>query len=59
MLAMASGADEPALRLALLDYVRDVEAVAPVARPVQTSWLVPGGNRRLELVPVTLEAGAG
>jgi FlaA1/EpsC-like NDP-sugar epimerase len=56
MIAMASGADEPALRLALLDYVRYVEASAPVARSAQTSWLMPAGNLRLELVPVTAEA---
>jgi FlaA1/EpsC-like NDP-sugar epimerase len=59
MLALASGADEPALRLALLDYVRGLEDAEPVARPAQTSWLVPAGNRRLELVPVTVEPAAG
>ena len=58
MIAMATGADEPALRLALLDYVRDVEATAPVVRPVQTSWLAPGMSLRLELGPMTGEAGA-
>ncbi len=57
MIAMASGADEPALRLALLDYVRDVEVTAPVIRPDQISWLAPAVDRRLELVPVTAEAG--
>jgi FlaA1/EpsC-like NDP-sugar epimerase len=55
MIAMATGADEPALRLALLDYVRNVEAAEPMTRPDQMQWLVPAGNRRLELVPVTVE----
>jgi hypothetical protein len=58
MLAMASGADEPALRLALLDYARDVEAGALVARPVQTSWLVSAEGLRLDPVPVMTEAAA-
>jgi FlaA1/EpsC-like NDP-sugar epimerase len=59
MIAMASGADEVALRLALLDYVRDVEAAASIVRPVQVSWLVPVGTGHLELVPVTVEPAAG
>ncbi len=59
MLLMANGSDEPALRLALLDYVRDSEAEAPVERPAQTPWLVLAANLRLDLVPVPAEAGAG
>jgi FlaA1/EpsC-like NDP-sugar epimerase len=59
MLAMATGADEPALRLALLDYARDVETAAPVARQVQTPWLLPAGNLRLEPAPSSMETAAG
>jgi FlaA1/EpsC-like NDP-sugar epimerase len=54
-----SGADEPALRRALMDYVRDIEVAAPVARPAQTSWVGPSGGLRLEPVPVAVEAGVG
>jgi len=57
-LAMASGADEPALRRALLDYVRGVEPTAPVAPPVATSWLAPVASLRLDVIPATLEIGA-
>jgi len=57
-LAMASGADEPALRRALLDYVRGVEPTAPVAPPVATSWLAPVASLRLDVIPATMEIGA-
>jgi hypothetical protein len=56
---VASGARDPALRQAILAYVRDADAGAPAAPAVQTSWLVHGGHRHVELAPVMVETGPG
>ncbi len=56
-LAMASGADEPALRQALLDYVREGETAAPVTWPAATPRPAPIGSMRLDVIPATLEMG--